>query len=66
MSQRDRAFERYPIPPVPDPESRELAEDLAAIRDNVGDEHYAKATARLFARGGKYHPSKRRARYALT
>lgn len=42
---------------------RELQEEL----DRLGPEHYARATAKKFARGGQYHPgTKRRPRYALT
>lgn len=47
-------------------EAYALAPELERIKREVGDEHYAKATARLFARGARFGPGRPRRRYALT
>lgn len=56
-------------PPVRDPLSVHtvgaLHDDLKEILDEVGAEHYAHATARHFAKGGKYN-RKPKQKYALT
>ena len=44
----------------------ELHKELQEIQRKVGDAGYARATARLFAKGGKYNARPRRARYAIT
>jgi hypothetical protein len=57
--------QRDPYPHERDPTHRELAEDLQATLDRVGDARYGQETARHFAKGGKYNPRPRR-RYAIT
>jgi len=55
-------------PPEEDQRLRghELHKELQEIQRKVGDAGYARATARLFAKGGKYNARPRRARYAIT
>ncbi len=46
------------------PQELALAPELRKVLDSVGPQHYAHATARLFARGGAYSTAQRRQRYA--
>jgi hypothetical protein len=48
-----------------DEHAGKLADDLQGVLDAVGRQHYARSTARDFAKGGKYNPRPRR-RYAIT
>jgi hypothetical protein len=50
---------------APAPSDHALAGDLAEILERVGPSNYARATARDFAPGGRYHGGRRRQRYAL-
>ena len=45
-------------------EKRELVGELQLILDEVGSHNYGKATARQFAKGGKFNRN-RRPRYAV-
>lgn len=43
-----------------------LQPDLRRKLDTVGPDHYAKATAGDFAKGGKYNATPKKPKYALT
>ncbi len=55
-----------PIDEPPNPRAGVLDRQLADLLARTGEREYAIRTASLFAKGGKYNPKKKRARYALT
>jgi len=69
---RIRATFMRPTPVEPAPivqpprDTGKLQEDLQYVLEAVGKEQYAKATARLFAPGGKYNRGAKKQRYAIT
>jgi hypothetical protein len=56
---------RKPEPRQDEPAEHELVPELQQVMRRVGKERYARATAEDFAKGGKYHSDKKRARYAI-
>jgi len=57
---------RLPKVHKPPRELGNLQEDLQEALVTVGVHQYAKATARLFAPGGKYNRGAKKQRYAIT
>lgn len=59
MQKPEPIDEREALPP------HALERELAQALEELGPAKYAGATARHFAKGGKYHAAKKRARYAI-
>lgn len=65
---RIKAMFPQPVQLIRQQEPREvgnLQDDLRQTLDEVGQQNYALATARLFAAGGKYNAKRSKQRYAL-